>query len=169
MIVGNVADDSDHPKTRLEKMNNMSMLESITRGRESKPPRLLVYGQEGTGKSTFAAGARSPVFVQTEDGLGEIDTAKFPLAKKFEEVTDALTALRDEPHDFQTVVVDSADWLERLVWDRVCRDFGVRSIEKADGGYGKGYVHALTHWRQLVDLLNDLRDRRGMIAILIEF
>ena len=118
MIVGNVADDSDHPKTRLEKMNNMSMLESITRGRESKPPRLLVYGQEGTGKSTFAAGAPSPVFVQTEDGLGEIDTAKFPLAKKFEEVTDALTALRDEPHDFQTVVVDSADWLERLVWDR---------------------------------------------------
>ena len=162
MIVGNVADDSDHPKTRLEKMNNMSMLESITRGRESKPPRLLVYGQEGTGKSTFAAGAPSPVFVQTEDGLGEIDTAKFPLAKKFEEVTDALTALRDEPHDFQTVVIDSADWLERLVWDRVCRDFGVRSIEKADGGYGKGYVHALTHWRQMVDLLNDLRDRRGI-------
>ena len=167
MTVGNVADDSDHPETRLEKMNNMSMLESITRGREGKPPRLLVYGQEGTGKSTFAAGAPSPVFVQTEDGLGEIDTAKFPLAKKFEEVTDALTALRDEPHDFQTVVVDSADWLERLVWDRVCRDFGVRSIEKADGGYGKGYVHALTHWRQMVDLLNDLRDRRGMIAILI--
>ena len=90
MTVGNVADDSDHPETRLEKMNNMSLLESITRGREGKPPRLLVYGQEGTGKSTFAAGAPSPVFVQTEDGLGEIDTAKFPLAKKFEEVTDAL-------------------------------------------------------------------------------
>ena len=49
-------------------MNNMSLLESITRGREGKPPRLLVYGQEGTGKSIFAAGAPSSVFVQTEDG-----------------------------------------------------------------------------------------------------
>ncbi|MCR4825645.1 MAG: ATP-binding protein, partial [Bacteroidales bacterium] len=108
-----------------------------------------------------------PVFVQTEDGLGEIDTAKFPLAKKFEEVTDALTALRDEPHDFQTVVVDSADWLERLIWDKVCRDFGVRSIEKADGGYGKGYVHTLTQWRETVLLLDELRNLHGMVVIVI--
>ena len=120
----------------------MSMLENIRRGRESKPPRLFIYGQEGVGKSTVGAAAPNPVFVQTEDGLGEIDTAKFPLAKNLADVTSAMTALRDEPHDFQTVVLDSADWLERLIWDRVCQDFGIRSIEKADGGYGKGYVRA---------------------------
>jgi hypothetical protein len=126
-----------------------------------------VYGQEGVGKSLFSASAPSPIFVQTEDGLGEIDTAKFPLAKNLADVTSAMTALRDEPHDFQTVVLDSADWLERLIWDKVCQDFGVRSIEKADGGYGKGYVHALTYWRQIVSLLNDLRNTRGMIVIVI--
>ena len=120
----------------------MSLLESITRGKENKPPRLFVYGQEGVGKTSLAASAPNPVFVQTEDGLGEIDTAKFPLAKSLADVTSAMTALRDDPHDFQTVVLDSADWLERLIWDRVCQDFGVRSIEKADGGYGKGYVRA---------------------------
>ena len=145
----------------------MSMLENIKRGRESKPPRLFIYGQEGVGKSTVGAAAPNPVFVQTEDGLGEIDTAKFPLAKSLGDVTAALNALRDEPHDFQTVVLDSADWLERLIWDQVCAEFGVRSIEKADGGYGKGYVHALGHWRKVVALLNDLRETRGMIVIVI--
>ena len=145
----------------------MSLLESITRGKENKPPPLFVYGQEGVGKTSLAASAPNPVFVQTEDGLGEIDTAKFPLAKSLNDVLNALAALRDEPHDFQTAVLDSADWLERLIWDRVCQDFGVRSIEKADGGYGKGYVHALTYWRQIVGLLDDLRSRRGMIVIVI--
>ena len=65
------------------------------------------------------------------------------------------------------MVLDSADWLERLIWDQVCAEFGVRSIEKADGGYGKGYVHALGHWRKVVALLNDLRETRGMIVIVI--
>lgn len=145
----------------------MSLLQSITIGRDNKPPRLLEYGGEGIGKSTFGASAPSPIFVQTEDGLGEIDTAKFPLAKTFTEVINCLTALRDEPHDFQTVVLDSADWTERLVWDQVCKDFGVRSIEKADGGYGKGYVHALGYWRQVLHLLDELRNKRGMIVIII--
>ena len=75
----------------------MSMLENITRGRESKPPRLFIYGQEGVGKSTVGAAAPNPIFVQTEDGLGEIDTAKFPLAKNLNDVLAALNALRDEP------------------------------------------------------------------------
>ena len=145
----------------------MSLLESITRGKENKPPRIFLYGQEGVGKSCTAAQAPNPVFIQTEDGLDEINTAKFPLAHSLNDVLNALAALRDEQHDFRTVVLDSADWLERLIWDKVCQDFGVRSIEKADGGYGKGYVHALTYWRQIVSLLNDLRNVRGMIVIVI--
>ena len=64
----------------------MGMLENIKTGRENKPPRIMVYGQEGVGKSTFGASAPDPVFIQTEDGLGEIDTAKFPLAKNLNDV-----------------------------------------------------------------------------------
>ena len=78
-----------------------------------------------------------------------------------------LQAVRDEQHEYGTLVIDSVDWLERLVWDRVCADYGVKSIEKADGGYGKGYVHALTYWRQIVSILNDIRSKRGMAVILI--
>jgi len=145
----------------------MGMLDNIQTGRDAKPPRIMIYGQEGCGKSTWCAAAPNAIFIQTEDGLGEIDTAKFPLSQTLDEVLACLKALADEPHDFQTVVLDSADWTERLIWDKVCQDFGVRSIEKADGGYGKGYVHALTYWRQIVGLLNTLRDKRGMIVIVI--
>ena len=145
----------------------MSLISSITKGREAQPPRIMIYGSEGVGKSTFAALAPNPVFVQTEDGLSEIDCSKFPLAKSFDDVVLQLQAVRDEQHDYGTVVIDSLDWLERLVWDRVCADYGVKSIEKADGGYGKGYVHALTYWRQIVSILNDIRSKRGMAVILI--
>ena len=93
--------------------------------------------------------------------------AKFPLANTLDDVLKNLAALRDEPHEFQTVALDSADWLERLIWEQVCAKFGVRSIGKADGGYGRGYVHALGHWRKAVALPNDLRETHGMIVIVI--
>jgi hypothetical protein len=143
------------------------MLEHIQTGRENKPPRIMLYGQEGVGKSTFGASAPAPIFIQTEDGLGEIDCCKFPLAQSVEDVIIELTALRDEEHNFRTVVIDSLDWLERLIFDEICKEFGVRSIEKADGGYGKGYVDALVHWRKVLALLDDLRNKRGMMVILL--
>ena len=145
----------------------MGMLEHIQTGRENKPPRIMLYGQEGVGKSTFGASAPAPIFIQTEDGLGEIDCCKFPLAQSVEDVIIELTALRDEKHNFRTIVIDSLDWLERLIFDEICKEFGVRSIEKADGGYGKGYVDALVHWRKVLALLDDLRNKRGMMVILL--
>jgi hypothetical protein len=139
----------------------------VQRGRTPKPPRLLVYGTEGIGKSTFAAGAPRPIFLQTEDGLDEIACDKFPLAASYDEVLAALAELGTEPHDYETVVLDSLDWLERLIWDRVCRESGVPSIEKADGGYARGYTHALTYWREVTGHLNTLRHARGMVVVLI--
>ena len=65
----------------------------------------------------------------------------FPLARTFDDVMQALAALYTEEHGFRTLVVDSVDWLEPLVWAQVCKDQGWKSIE--DAGYGKGYVNAL--------------------------
>ena len=143
------------------------LLQRITTGRTSAPPRLLVYGTEGIGKSTLASHAPRPIFIQTEDGLGEIDCHKFPLANSFDDVVGTLEALRTEKHDYQSVVVDSLDWLERLIWDAVCEDYGAKSIEKVDGGYGKGYIFALTPWRSFLDQLAALHRDRCMAIILI--
>lgn len=145
----------------------MTLMQRIKHGRQPMPPRLIVYGTEGIGKSTFASEAPQPVFVQTEDGLAEIDCDKFPLATRLEDVQTALLELFSEQHDYQTVVIDSLDWLERLIWDELCRQHNVTSIEKVDGGYAKGYTHALTHWRQVLDSLNRLRSERGMVVICI--
>ena len=145
----------------------MSSLANIQRGKTPRPPRLLVYGTPGIGKSTLGANTPKPIFVPTEDGLDEIDCAKFPLATCFADVTTALAELRTQDHDFESVVVDSLDWLERLIWDRVCTDFAVKNIEKADGGYARGYTHAMTYWREFVEQLNHLRRERNMVVVLI--
>jgi hypothetical protein len=146
----------------------MGLLQQIHRGKAPAPPRILIYGTEGIGKSTLAGRAPLPVFVQTEDGLGEIDCHKFPLAGTFSDVLSALADLHAAEHDYQTVAVDSLDWLERLIWDAICQDYGgVKSIEKVDGGYGKGYVYALTYWQQFLDRLVALHRDRAMAVILI--
>ncbi len=145
----------------------MTMIEQIHFGRRHSPPRLLIYGTEGIGKSTTAAAAPAPIFIPTEDGLDQIDCASFPLATSLADVTATMQALINESHDYQTVVIDSADWLERLVWDELCQQYGVSGIEKVDGGYARGYTHALTHWRTLLADLNTLRTQRGMCVILL--
>jgi len=143
----------------------MSLLERMHKGRRFEPSRLEVHGCEGIGKSSLAAQAPSPAFIATEDGLGQIDCHAFPLARCYEDVVGYLEALRDERHDYQTVVIDTVDWLERLIWNRVCLDRNVKNIE--DIGYQKGYVFALDCWRKVLDLLDELRRTRGMMAILL--
>jgi hypothetical protein len=145
----------------------MSLLAQIQRGRTAKPPRILVHGTEGVGKSTFASQAPKPIFVQCEDGLDEIACEKFPLATTYDDVVAALMELRTAQHEYETVVIDSVDWLERLVWDKLCAQYSVNSIEKVDGGYAKGYTHAVTYWREIIDHLNALRNTRGMVVLLI--
>jgi len=145
----------------------LSLLNTIQRGKQSLPPRIMLYGVEGIGKSTFGSQCPAPVFIQTEDGLAEIDCDKFPLATTFDDFISYLNSLLSEQHDYQTIVIDSLDWLERLIWDDLCRQYSVASIEKVDGGYAKGYTHALSHWRHLLGLLNRLRMERGMIVVCI--
>ena len=89
----------------------MSLLEQIRSGRRHSPPRFLIYGTEGIGKSTTASQAPKPIFIPTEDGLDQIDCHSFPLAKSLDDVEAALQALLAKQHDFQTVVIDSLDWL----------------------------------------------------------
>ncbi|RMF73509.1 MAG: ATP-binding protein, partial [Acidobacteria bacterium] len=104
-------------------------------------------------------------FIPTEDGLNDIDCERFPLATGYADVLGALSALYGEEQEYRTVVLDSLDWLERLILAEVCAKRGVESIE--DIGYGKGYVFALTQWREVIEGLDALRNDRGMQVILI--
>lgn len=145
----------------------MGYLASITTGLTPMPPRILIYGTEGVGKSTFAASAPKPIFIQTEDGLNQINCAKFPLVHVYQEVIDYLGSIRDDAHDYLTLTIDSLDWLERLVWDHVCERSNVKNIEKVGGGFAKGYTFALDEWREIIDILNTIRSKRNMAIILV--
>lgn len=129
------------------------------------PPRILVHGVAGIGKTTFASQADAPVVLMTEDGLGKLQVPHFPLAKSYADVIQAIDALSTEAHEFRTLVVDSVDWLEPLIWAEACRLNKWASIEEP--GYGKGYAAALDIWRAYIDRLNALRDERGMAIIQI--
>lgn len=138
-------------------------LASLRQRSESKPPRLLVYGTAGIGKTSLGMAAPAPVFIQTEDS--EVTCPTFGLLRTYGEVMEAIGSLYGEPHDFRTLVLDSVDWLEPLVWAETARINGWANIEAA--GYGKGYVAALDQWRTLLDGMNALRDERGMTILLI--
>jgi len=114
-------------------------LSSITKGKMDRPPRVVIYGEHGLGKSTFAAGAPYPIFIPTEDGLGNLDVHAFPVAKSIDDVSEAIRSLITEDSEYKTCVIDSADWLEELIATHVAeeysekeRSFGRDSILIAD-------------------------------------
>ncbi len=131
---------------------------------KTKPPRVLLYGEEKVGKSTAAAEALKPVFIPTETGLDAIQTNAFPAPKCLRDVLEAIAVLQSEEHDFNTLVIDSLTMLEPLVWDAMCGRKGVESIEDLD--YSKGYTFALDEWRELTKALDRLQ-ARGIGCILI--
>lgn len=144
-------------------------LNSITRGAQLRPPRMILLGVEKIGKSTFAAGADNPIFlpIKREEGIDAIDVAKFPTAMTFDDVMAAITTLYQEDHDFGTIVIDSASALEPVIWEAVCKAENAASIEKVGGGYGKGYTEALGRWMDLMNALDALRTHRNMASIMI--
>ena len=137
-------------------------LKSITKGKSIQAPRIFMYGVEGIGKSTFGAGAPNPIFIRTEDGLGAIDTSSFPLAKQSSDVLSAIGTLYTEEHEFQTVVLDSADWLETMLR----REMEAKYSDK-DLSYGKDSIILAGLWNNILDGLNALRNEKNMSIIII--
>lgn len=135
------------------------------RDKRIKPPRILLYGTQGIGKSTFGALAPKPIFIQTEDGLASIDVEAYPLATSFKDVLNYIKELATNEHNYKTVIVDSVDWLERLIFDQVCEERGAKTI--GDIAYGAGYAQAANLWQQYIDCLNFLRDNKDMMVIQI--
>jgi hypothetical protein len=146
-------------------------LKNVVSGRLVKPMRLLVYGLEGVGKSTFAACAPSPIFLGAEDGTSELDVKRFPQPTCWSDVMEAVSELIATEHEYKTLVIDTLDWMEPICWQQVCIACAkagrppLRSIEEM--GYGKGYVEAGGFWRQLTAALERLRATRRMDVLLL--
>jgi AAA domain len=141
-------------------------LADIRRTSAILPPRLILHGKEGVGKTTLAARFPRPVFLQVEDGCpSNIEIESFGLLEDLDAVRAAITALGNEPHDFRTLVLDSVDALEAPLWAAVCASNGWGSIESP--GYGRGYVEADKVWLDLLAACDWLRRTRGMTIVLL--
>lgn len=138
-------------------------LAQIKTGRINLPHFILLYGVDGVGKTSMAAEAPDPVFLGTENGFGRLDVARFPAPKSFQEVLAFVQLLINENHKYKTLVVDSLDWMEPLVFQRICEKNGWKNIEEP--GYGKGYVAANDAWLELIALLKRLRMKMNVILI----
>ena len=137
-------------------------LKSISKNDAQLAPRIMLYGVEGIGKSTFAAYSPKPIFILTEDGLGSLPVQHFPLAKTVASVMAAITTLYDEKHDYKTVVLDSLDWLEAMIWQEMESKHDAKDL-----AYGKGASIAADKWRTIVTAFDALRAKHNMNVILI--
>lgn len=141
-------------------------LASISRTSANRPPIVLIHGGPGIGKTTFAANAPNPIFIRTEDGLGNLSVDAFPVATSFSDVMAAVGAVYSaEAGRFNWIVVDSMSALEPLIWDHVAKTEGKPNVEAL--GFGKGYVLALSYWQQLLSGLSALATDKGVGSLLI--
>jgi len=140
-------------------------LASLKKTGTARPPRIVLYGTHGIGKSTFGAQAPKPVFIQTEEGLDAVSATAFPVAQSFDDMMEAVGVLANEDHEFETVVLDSADWAEQLIHKRVAEDNNVKTIDAI--GYGRGYKAAVDYWKQLLEGFDHLRSAKNMQVIML--
>jgi hypothetical protein len=144
----------------------------VSASAEFRPQKILTYGVQGLGKTTFGCTFERPILLRVEDGAAAIDVPTFPkLIENYGELMEALGALYGQEHAYQTLVMDSLDWLEPIVWAQTVARINAdreRPVDSIEGvGYGKGYVEADQDWRNIMGWLDALRITRGMTIVLI--
>ena len=127
------------------------MLE-ITRGQRTRPVRLVIYGAEGVGKSTFASQADGSVFFDLENGTDQMDVARFPKAETWEGLLSMLGEVAKMPTLCKTVIVDTADKAEIMCIDYILNKYKKSGIEEF--GYGKGYTYLSEEYGRLLEALD---------------
>lgn len=141
-------------------------LKDLKSTKNELPPRILVHGVAGIGKTSLAAEFPHPVLLDTEEGApAGVDIATFGLLDSYGAVNDAMGALAQEDHDFKTLVLDSVDGLEPMIWRETCVRNNWETIETP--GYGKGYLAADAVWNEFLAGCDYLRRERGMAVIVI--
>lgn len=144
----------------------MVSLSQITKGGVKYPPRIVAYGTDGIGKSTFGSQAENPIFICTEDGATRLDVAQFPLCKSWDEVFECLRSLAKEQHEFKTLILDSADWAQHLAIEDIVKKEFEGSPKKFDA-YGSGYKVLMREWRKLLAATDWLNKNKGMEIIFL--
>lgn len=137
----------------------MGILDNIRHQSEPRALKVVIHGENGIGKTTFAAGAPKPLVLATEDGIGVLNVPSLRI-RSSDELQQALMELnqgfRSGQRPFHSIIIDSLDALEAMVWQKICQTGRKQNIE--DFGYGKGYVYALQKWAEIRDQVQSIND-----------
>lgn len=137
---------------------------SVTTGVQAAPVKTVLYGPEGIGKSTFASHFPDPVFIDTEGGTKRLNVARLPQPTSWAMLLDEVAEVRKGSVPCGTLVLDTADWAERLCIQAVCARAKVNGIE--DFGYGKGYTYVKEEFSKLLDALEEVLNAGHNVVVL---
>lgn len=149
-----------------QKRGTMYNLDQVLGGKNPGPYRIIIYGTDGIGKSTWASNAPDPVFIDTEGRLGHIECKRLPQAETLDQVYEQFEFWFDNISEGQTVVIDSLDWLEGLVHKAVTQEFGGKYKSIAEIPYANGFKIALDYHRQLISGLDEFTREKKVNIIL---
>lgn len=136
---------------------------NITRGVIKKAQKVIVYGPEGIGKSTFASKFPDPLFIDTEGSTTQMDIARLDKPTSWTMLKALISEIiKEQP--CKTLVIDTADWAERMCIEFVCSSHGKAGIE--DFGYGNGYTYVAEEWGRFLNLLQDVIDVANINVVL---
>lgn len=108
-------------------------------------PKLMIYGLSGVGKSTLASKLKNPIFIDMEGGLNYMDVARTPTLTSYASVLKVLSELFNAAEagkrEYDTIVIDSVDWLVRKVVEKAAgidKEHVEETLNRSNGGYGNG-------------------------------
>jgi phage nucleotide-binding protein len=126
----------------------------VIKGKTLTAPKVMIYGLAGVGKSTLASKMSRPIFLDFEGGLNYFDVARTPQIQKLEEFYEDFAELyRAKEREYDTIVIDSADWLVRKVVEQAA---GIdkynltETLNRSNGGYGNGKQVLENHIRTML-------------------
>lgn len=129
---------------------------NITRGKVQKAKKVVIYGPEGIGKSTFASQFPKPVFIDTEGSTNGMDIVRTDKPTSWELLKSYVRELGNSG-EFQTIIIDTIDWAEQLCIESICAAHQKKGIE--DFGYGNGYVYEKEEMGKFLNSLQDIVDK----------
>lgn len=129
----------------------------IIRGKIKSAKKVVIYGPEGIGKSSFAAQFPEPLFIDTEGSTAELNVARTKRPSSWTMIIEQIKEVMSTPGLCKTLVIDTIDWAENLCVEHVCQTRGKKGIE--DFGYGNGYVYSKEEFGRFLNLLSDVKDK----------
>ena len=128
----------------------------ITKGKRARAQKVVIYGPEGIGKSTFASQFPGAVFIDTEGSTDNMDVSRLNKPSSYTMLKNEIAWVKANPTCCKTLIIDTIDWAESLIVDDICALHQKKGIE--DFGYGNGDVYIKEELGRFLNSLSELVD-----------